>query len=70
MRRLDTMEASRAPARPAQYRIDGETVTIAQIAARLGVSVAAAQGRMKRLWGASGPVTWERLRGFGKTEAA
>lgn len=48
----------------AQLRIEGETVGYAEIANRLGITRAAATNRMRRLRGASGSITWERLRGI------
>lgn len=48
--------------RVSQYRIEGETLTFAQIGKRLGISKDAASLRMRRLRGASGAITWLRLR--------
>ena len=44
------------------YHIEGETLSVAEIAERLGVSVRAAQRRMREAQARSGPVTWEALR--------
>jgi len=45
----------------AGYRIEGEFVTIAQIADRVKKTKAAVRKRMLELRGASGAVTWARL---------
>jgi GTP-sensing pleiotropic transcriptional regulator CodY len=45
----------------AVYRIEGENVTMVEIAQRLGVTPSVAQDRMRKLRGATGPVTWARL---------
>jgi DNA-directed RNA polymerase specialized sigma24 family protein len=52
----------RATKRPEVFRIEGETLTYAEIGARLGISDRAAARRMQKLFGASGPLNWERLR--------
>jgi hypothetical protein len=52
---------TRAPQMKARFRIEGDTVTYSEIAKRLGISRTAAEQRMRRLRGASGPVTWKRL---------
>lgn len=43
------------------YRIEGENVTMRDIAKRIGMSLPAARDRLRRLKGATGPVTWARL---------
>jgi transposase-like protein len=43
------------------YRIEGEHVTMSEIARRLGVPESTAYSRMRKLRGASGAVTWARL---------
>lgn len=43
------------------YRIEGESLTMEEIAQRLGVPRTTAQSRMRKLRGATGPVTWARL---------
>lgn len=51
-----------AKARQARYMIEGESLLLAEIAARLGmdrVKTGLAMGRARKL---PGPVTWERLR--------
>jgi hypothetical protein len=45
----------------AVYRIEGESLTMVEIAQRLGVLPSTAQSRMRKLRGASGAVTWARL---------
>lgn len=47
------------------YLIEGEYVTSAQIAERLGLSTSTAEGRFRRARKMEGPVTWDRLRGMG-----
>ena len=44
------------------YRIEGEYVTMREIAERLGINATTAGSRMAKLKKASGAVTWERLR--------
>lgn len=51
--------------RPARWRIEGENVTFAEIAKRIGVTPACAQQRMLSLRNASGPITWSRLKAIG-----
>lgn len=48
------------------YCIEGERVDMTQIAARLGISKAAASMRMNKLKNKPGAVTWERLRKVGR----
>lgn len=49
--------------RPADtYRIEGEYVTMREIAERIGETYDATRRRMRTLKKASGPITWERLR--------
>lgn len=43
------------------YRIEGENVTMRDIAKRLGLPLATARSRLRRLKGATGAVTWARL---------
>lgn len=45
----------------ARYRIEGEFVTMTEIAARTGRTKGAVRKRMAELRGASGAVTWARL---------
>lgn len=45
----------------AVYRIEGESLTMVEIAQRLGVPPTTAQSRMRKLRDATGPVTWARL---------
>lgn len=47
----------------AVYCIEGETLTLAQMAERLGVSESTVSTRLKRAAGMDGPVTWARLQG-------
>jgi DNA-directed RNA polymerase specialized sigma24 family protein len=56
--------AKKASQRPAIFRIEGESVTYAQIGERLGIASDTARLRMARLRLASGAVTWQRLRGL------
>lgn len=56
----------RANQKPQVYRIEGLNVTMADIAKRLGVTVACARARMGSLRGASGAITWQRLEAIGK----
>lgn len=51
--------------RAAVFRINGESLTYAEIGLRLGISDDAARSRMKRLRLASGAITFERLRAIG-----
>jgi hypothetical protein len=44
------------------YMIEGETLTLTAIAARLGISVAALGERMKVSRRRPGPLTWDSLR--------
>lgn len=44
-----------------KWRIEGEYVTQAEIADRLGITVKTANPRMAKLQKASGPITWSRL---------
>lgn len=44
-----------------KYRIEGEFVTIAEIAQRAGLTAKRASYRMAELRNASGPITWARL---------
>ena len=44
------------------YCIEGENVSMAQIAARLGCTKAAASVRMAKAKKLPGPITWARLR--------
>lgn len=52
--------------RPELYRIEGDTVSMSDIAKRLGISESAARSRLKKLRGASGAIDWRRLEAFGK----
>jgi predicted ArsR family transcriptional regulator len=52
------------------WRIESETLTVAEIARRLGITEAAARRRLSKLRMASGAVTWVRLRAFGVQEEA
>ena len=45
------------------YMIEGEPLTMVQIAERLGIAKSAANARMRKARGAPGPVTWAELRG-------
>jgi predicted ArsR family transcriptional regulator len=45
------------------YRIEHETLTLTEISKRLGLHPATLRNRMRELRGASGPITWQRLRG-------
>lgn len=46
---------------PETYRISGETVTMAQMAERLGMTVEQLRHRWKREVQLPGAITWERL---------
>lgn len=46
----------------ATYCIEGETLTLAQVADRLGVHRTTASDRLRRERAKDGPVTWEGLR--------
>lgn len=50
---------------PAMFRIEGCTVSYDEIAERLNITRGVAVSRMAALRGASGAVTWERLRKIG-----
>jgi transposase len=52
---------SHAHSKASTFRIEGENVSYADIAKRLGVTLSSAQKRMAKLRLASGSVTWERL---------
>lgn len=54
---------ARAKARMHCYRIEGEYVSMREIATRLGVHRNVATARVARLRNASGAITWDRLRG-------
>lgn len=56
----------RSNQKPQIYRIDGENVTMEQIAKRLGLTTGGARARMGSLRGASGAITWARLEAIGK----
>lgn len=56
-------KGQRGGVKRAIYRISGEFVGLREIAERLGVSIGAASARMRKLRGASGAISWERLRG-------
>lgn len=43
------------------YRIEGENVTMQDIAKRLGLPLTTVRSRLRRLKGATGAVTWARL---------
>lgn len=45
------------------YRIEGENVTSAQIAARLGFTEAMVCKRMRALRDQAGAITWDKLKG-------
>ena len=45
----------------AVYCVEGESLTLEQLATRLGVSETTVRNRLKRAAGMDGPVTWERL---------
>lgn len=49
--------------------IEGESLTIAQIAERLGVSSTVAEDRLRRERKRPGPVTWAALRVAGRASA-
>jgi GTP-sensing pleiotropic transcriptional regulator CodY len=46
----------------AVYRMEGESLTMVEIADRLCITPSAAQNRMRKLRGATGAITWARLR--------
>jgi len=48
------------------YCIDGERVTVEQIAARLGITKAAANMRLYKLKQEPGAITWAKLRKGGR----
>lgn len=48
--------------RTAAYHIEGETLTLAELAVRLGVSERSARRKLQQAQAADGPVTWEALR--------
>lgn len=50
---------------PARFRIEGVTVSYDEIAERLNITRAVAVSRMASLRGASGAITWDRLRTIG-----
>lgn len=54
---------ARAKARMHCYRIEGEYVSMREIATRRGVHRSVAMTRVARLRNASGAITWDRLRG-------
>jgi DNA-directed RNA polymerase specialized sigma24 family protein len=58
--------ARRNKQRAGTWRLDGEHLTYADIAHRLGISVDAARLRMAKLRGASGAITLARLRALGE----
>lgn len=45
------------------YCIEGERLNMTQIAARLGITKAAANARMSKLKNIPGAITWAKLRG-------
>lgn len=52
------------PTKPAhRYLIEGEYVTVAQIAQRISKSPGTAWGRLNKLRSQPGPVTWAALHG-------
>ena len=53
-----------------KHMIEGELVTMPEIAARLGVTETTARSRLKRSKGLPGPVTWERLGMDGRKQGA
>lgn len=55
-------ERRRATKQPEVFRIENETVTLAEIGSRLGITDVSAARRLKKLREASGPITWLRLR--------
>jgi predicted ArsR family transcriptional regulator len=55
----------RGSKKPEVFRIEGLSVTCAEIAARLGVTTTTVRRRMQQLRNASGAVTFERLRAIG-----
>lgn len=56
----------RANKKPEMYRIETETLSMAEIAKRLGVTESCARARMGSLRGASGPITFARLQAIGR----
>lgn len=58
-----TARAAKARAKADCYRIEGEYVSMREIATRLGVHRNVAMSRVARLRNASGAITWDRLRG-------
>lgn len=49
-----------------RIRIEGEYLSAREIAERIGISESVAWRRLAMLRGASGPITWDRLRAFAK----
>jgi hypothetical protein len=67
MTQISTRTNSRRGTRPAErWRIESESLTYAEIAKRLGVSVDTARLRMQKLRGADGAITFAKLEAFGK----
>lgn len=58
-----TARAAKARAKADCYRIEGEYVSMREIATRLGVHRKVATARVARMRNASGAITWARLRG-------
>lgn len=59
-------KAAKRAKRLASVLIEGEYLTATDIGERLGVSSSVARERLQRCKKMPGPVTWERLRSFGK----
>lgn len=53
-----------------RIRIEGEYLSAREIAERIGISESVAGRRLAMLRGASGPITWDRLRAFTKNGGA
>lgn len=51
----------RGAVKASPFRIEAESVTLEQIADRLGVTPSCASTRLKRSAKLPGPITWERL---------
>jgi hypothetical protein len=54
--------ARNAKARQSRYMVEGESLLLAEIAARLGLDRVRAGQRLKKARALPGPVTWERLK--------
>lgn len=53
----------RSQKQPGRFLIEGEHLTYAEIALRLGVNQTKAEALMRAARRQDGPVTWERLKG-------